>query len=219
MAVLLVYSACDSGVDILDDRIDTPPGDGDIGVDVAVNPLPPTDHASVVVIKTLRQQLIDAIDSSGVTEEDINAFEVNNDLTGVAQALGMTADQAEEKWQLYQTHIAILEAEFGIGFDKRALLPDSLCPDPPGDGSGYATGPCEDACSNTYDAAVAKAGADYQAGADECDPDSFWDHVKWPFCMIPHWMAHSAAMDTADYIFNACIVGCKIYDDGDNDSG
>jgi len=27
MAVLLVYSACDSGVDILDDRIDTPPGD------------------------------------------------------------------------------------------------------------------------------------------------------------------------------------------------
>jgi len=212
-AVIIVYAACDSGVDVLNDQLDTPPGDVDI--DAVVDPPAPTEHPSIVAIRTIREELVAAYDSSGITQAEIDAFEANNDLSGAAEALGMTADEAEESWELYQTHMAILEAEFGSDLDRNLLLPDVFRPDPPvDDPGGYAPGPCEEACAAQLVSAMSSAVAAYNSGRDECKPDTFWENFDWPLCMFPHKVAYESAKFSAGLNFAACIVVCKLSDEG-----
>ena len=89
VAVLLVYSACDSGVDILDDRIDTPPGDLRINDEV---PVPdPTGHPSFAIVDGHVSTLITAYENSGLTEDEIETYLSDNDMPGLLSAMGMTA--------------------------------------------------------------------------------------------------------------------------------
>jgi len=129
MASLLIYSACDSGVDFPntpgafqeqeDARKANPGSDlsdkefgkwGNVG---QVTILSSAADSAIAIIKGHVETLEAAYDSSGVTIDEIKAFFDNNDLSGAAEALGMTLEEATATVVSYQTNWEIWKDEVG----------------------------------------------------------------------------------------------------------